>query len=67
MSLFGFDSCPSCKTSRIKRSHRRNVFEHILGVVALPYRCEMCDVRFFVPRLVARTEAAKEKAKAAGV
>jgi hypothetical protein len=37
-------------------------------LVALPYRCEMCDARFFVPRWMARTEAAKEeKAKAAGV
>jgi hypothetical protein len=66
MPSLQFDTCPNCKGTDIKRSHRRNLTERILSIAVLPYRCEACNVRFFIPRWMAPLETAKEKSKAAG-
>lgn len=39
--------CPRCASDRAHRSHRRSVFERILAMAILPYRCEYCSFRFF--------------------
>jgi len=42
--------CPTCKSSEIRRSHRKNNFERLLSVAFVPCRCQACDGRFFRPR-----------------
>ena len=39
--------CPRCESDRVCRSHRRFVVERIIGAIVLPYRCELCSLRFF--------------------
>lgn len=40
-------TCPKCRESNIRRSHRRllDVFLRSIGMV--PLRCNMCEHRFF--------------------
>jgi len=45
--------CPRCASERVYRSRRRSWFERILALIALPYRCEFCSLRFFRLRWVA--------------
>jgi len=50
-SLLARDAvCPRCKAPESRRSARRGHWERILGLVALPYRCSSCYLRFFRPR-----------------
>ncbi len=43
--------CPGCNTDRARRSHRRGVKEHLLGLFGrFPYRCRQCQLRFYVAR-----------------
>ena len=41
--------CPSCKSSRLRRTHRIGVLERTLSKIfgLRPYRCKECDDRFF--------------------
>jgi len=56
--------CPSCNGSSTYRSRRHGAFEMILARVLLlyPYRCERCDLRFYIfgqrrrPDLAAKPE-----------
>ena len=36
-----------CGSDRLRRSSRRNPIERVLGLFALPWRCEDCDRRSF--------------------
>ena len=39
--------CPQCGQEEVRRS-RRSRLEHLLAIFRLyPYRCEVCDKRFF--------------------
>lgn len=39
--------CPSCRGSKIRRSKRRTVSDHLLSFSGiLPWRCESCATRF---------------------
>src|SRR5579884_3224891 len=40
-------ACPSCKSTSVSRSHRRNLLERLLRPVMTPYRCQLCGQRFF--------------------
>jgi predicted RNA-binding Zn-ribbon protein involved in translation (DUF1610 family) len=44
--------CPSCGSSDVRRSSRQNAWERLLSLVALPFRCNPCDTRFFRIRLL---------------
>jgi hypothetical protein len=48
--VFTLKSCPKCHSKIVRRSSRRNKLEDAIGVLALPWRCETCDLRFFVFR-----------------
>lgn len=38
--------CPSCGSTHVKRSHRRNIGEYLLKIInRKPYRCVDCDWR----------------------
>jgi len=41
--------CPECNSGRVHRSKPKGAMEsYVLPVVAIrPYRCEVCDCRFF--------------------
>jgi len=39
--------CPCCGSSPTRRSPRRNWAERMLGIIALPYRCDKCGRRFY--------------------
>jgi hypothetical protein len=41
--------CPNCRSVETSRSHRMGPLEkYILGVLGLrPYRCMICDLRFY--------------------
>jgi hypothetical protein len=41
--------CPSCNSSRLRRTHRIGVLEKTLSKISSlrPYRCKECDERFF--------------------
>jgi hypothetical protein len=43
-------NCFRCGSSELQRSTRRNWFEHAIGLVLLPYRCQRCDLRLFKSR-----------------
>jgi len=43
-------SCPQCGSKILRRSSRRNVLEDVFGMLALPWRCQTCDLRFFAFR-----------------
>ena len=49
-------TCPVCRSTQIHRSKRRGTFERrVLALVFVrPFRCEMCDHRFFRGSLAAR-------------
>ena len=39
--------CPLCESESVVRSHRRGIWERILGIVRVyPFRCESCEHRF---------------------
>ena len=39
--------CPECGKERVRRSRRRTVSDHFLGLFGLrPYRCHECDYRY---------------------
>jgi hypothetical protein len=42
-------NCPSCSSSKVRRSRRKGVFEKgFLKIFAVyPYRCEECDERYY--------------------
>jgi hypothetical protein len=41
------NACPRCSSSRIRKSHRRNVLESILVILRGDLkRCEVCNTRF---------------------
>jgi len=50
--------CPYCRDSRrVRRSHRKNLFERILSLFGiLPYRCGECGHRFMLRARAWRTE-----------
>jgi transposase-like protein len=41
--------CPSCKSSKLRRTHRTGIVERSLSKIfgLRPYRCKECDERFF--------------------
>ena len=40
-------SCPKCKSEHIRRSHRANLLEWLISMIAIyPYRCSDCHRRF---------------------
>jgi len=42
--------CPLCESESVVRSHRRGIWERILGIVRVyPFRCESCEHRFRYP------------------
>ncbi len=41
------ERCPKCGSREIHRSHRKNIAERALSLVFLPWRCDICYVRFF--------------------
>ena len=43
-------ACPICQSRNLRRSPRRGLGEHILGLLVLPYRCKGCSLRFFRPK-----------------
>ncbi len=49
--LMGKESvhCPSCNSSKLRRTHRIGVVERTLAKIfdLHPYRCKECDDRFF--------------------
>jgi hypothetical protein len=42
--------CPMCGSYRAHRSHRHGEVEFALSPIALPFRCDECGCRYFVPR-----------------
>lgn len=44
-------SCPRCRSGWVRRSIRRNLLERAAAVLALPWRCDDCDRRFFALRI----------------
>lgn len=41
-------NCPSCGSDIIRRSRRRNIWEHLIGIFGVkPYFCDDCAFRFF--------------------
>jgi hypothetical protein len=46
-------NCPHCGTEQVRRSPRRSVVERLSTVVIdrWPYRCLLCNTRFFARRL----------------
>jgi hypothetical protein len=42
--MLTYHGCSKCDAP-VRRSRRRNMWEFILGVVMLPYRCTVCDLR----------------------
>jgi hypothetical protein len=55
-------TCPKCRESNIRRSHRRpgDILFRVLGLVA--FRCNVCDHRFF--RLRSRARLSPEQVAA---
>ena len=49
MEAMYYGRCPKCASKEIQRSRRRNILERAIGPVALPWRCNVCYVRFFRP------------------
>jgi hypothetical protein len=41
--------CPSCKSRKLRRTHRIGILERALSKILglRPYRCKECDDRFF--------------------
>jgi hypothetical protein len=41
--------CPCCGSRRLSRSHRRGLIErYVLSALRMrPYRCDVCDSRFY--------------------
>jgi hypothetical protein len=57
--------CPNCKSSEIRRSHRKNNFERLISFAIVPCRCQMCDGRFFRLRwMMPKAAAAPQNDKA---
>jgi transposase-like protein len=48
-------NCPRCHSKRIHRSRRKGIFERkVLAMMSVrPYRCDLCDHRFFRRALTA--------------
>jgi hypothetical protein len=44
--------CERCQSKSWSRSRRRNLIERIAGFALVPYRCNLCDARFFRLRFV---------------
>ena len=42
-------TCPACRSTEVRSSHRRGFFERglLAGVGILPFRCEQCQARFY--------------------
>ena len=54
-------NCPSCGSANVRRSQRRNVFEHALyGLRLRPWRCLDCQARFFRVRTRQPNRMAKD-------
>src|SRR5581483_11936756 len=43
--------CPTCGSTSVSRSHRRNFLERIFRAVITPHRCQLCGRRFFQTHL----------------
>jgi hypothetical protein len=41
-------ACPNCRSRFFHRSHRRNRLEFGMSRIALPFRCDECNTRFFL-------------------
>lgn len=55
LTLWHTMACPSCKSPRITRSHAHG-FEHLFKLFFVrPYRCLVCQTRFWRVRQGART------------
>jgi hypothetical protein len=41
--------CPNCESARIHQSRRKGIVERVILAVVFvrPFRCEVCDLRFF--------------------
>jgi len=44
--------CRHCGASTVRRSSKRNLFEQVLALILLPFRCETCDQRWFKIRFL---------------
>lgn len=49
MSAENYGRCPKCASKEIQRSRRKNIVERAIGLLVLPWRCNVCYVRFFRP------------------
>ena len=43
-------TCPKCRESNIRRSHRRPFDFFLTSIGLIPLRCNICEHRFFRPR-----------------
>ena len=50
--MAGYESsitCPNCAESEFRRSHRKNLREHLISWVGVyPFRCQNCQERFWL-------------------
>jgi hypothetical protein len=40
-------TCPKCRESNVRRSHRRFLDLFLRGIGMVPLRCNVCEHRFF--------------------
>ena len=56
--------CPNCESARIHQSRRKGIVEKLILALLLvrPFRCEVCDQRFFRWSLAASPKGSRAAA-----